>query len=103
MFSCASVKIFKCLILQQCDRYAPKAASFAGPPSLGAEDIPDPLYGNAGGPAELVRLRTTVQQIRAACRGLLRHLLDLDKRFVPVLKRSCTWEYTHAQQNPPWL
>ncbi|EIE21284.1 hypothetical protein COCSUDRAFT_48336 [Coccomyxa subellipsoidea C-169] len=61
-------------------RYAPKAASFAGPPSLGAEDIPDPLYGNAGGPAELVRLRTTVQQIRAACRGLLRHLLDLDKR-----------------------
>lgn len=62
------------------DRYAPKAVVFAEPPSLGAEDIPDPLYGNAGGPAELVRLRTTVQQIRAACRGLLQHLLDLDKR-----------------------
>lgn len=29
-------------------RYSPKASAFAGPPSLGAEDIPDPLYGNAG-------------------------------------------------------
>ncbi|CAL8466218.1 g5754 [Coccomyxa elongata] len=61
-------------------RYSPKAAAFAGPPLLGAEDIPDPLYGNAGGRGELLRLRTSVQQIRAACRGLLQHLLDLDRR-----------------------
>ncbi|BDA51113.1 probable low molecular weight phosphotyrosine protein phosphatase at N-terminal half [Coccomyxa sp. Obi] len=61
-------------------RYSPKAAAFAGPPSLGAEDIPDPLYGNTGGRAELLRLRTSVQQIRASCRGLLQHLLDLDRR-----------------------
>lgn len=75
------------------DRYAPKAVVFAGPPSLGAEDIPDPLYGNAGGPAELVRLRTTVQQIRAACRGLLQHLLDLDKRC--CAPASCAQTYLH--------
>lgn len=61
-------------------RFAPKAAAFAGPPSLGAEDIPDPFYGNTGGQTELMRLRKTVQQIRAASKGLLRHLLDLQKR-----------------------
>jgi hypothetical protein len=62
--------------------FSPTSAVFAGPPALEADDIPDPLYGNTGARTELLRLRNTVQQIRAACKGLLQHLLDLDKRLV---------------------
>ena len=58
---------------------------FPGHPSLGIEDIPDPLYANEdsleGAPSERARLRAAVDQIRAACAGLLRHLLDLCDRL----------------------
>ena len=51
---------------------------FPGPPSLGGEDIPDPLY--SGGGDEAARLREAIAAIRGACAGLLQHLLDLSDR-----------------------
>lgn len=62
-------------------RYAPKAAVFPGPPSLGAEDIPDPLYSGAdAGASEAQRLAQAIAQIEDACAGLLQHLTDLHAR-----------------------
>ena len=58
---------------------------FPGHPSLEKEDIPDPLYARECGDGvatERARLRVSVAQIRAACAGLLRHLLDLSDRRV---------------------
>ena len=65
-------------------RFAPDAAVFPGHPSLEKEDIPDPLYAREFGDCDLSereRLRAAVAQIRAACAGLLRHLLDLSDRW----------------------
>ena len=67
-------------------RYAPKATVFPGPPSLGAEDIPDPLYGGAdAGAGEAERLPQAIEQIEDACAGLLQHLIDLHDRCSSLL------------------
>ncbi|XP_024370148.1 uncharacterized protein [Physcomitrium patens] len=41
------------------------------------EDIDDPLYGNMGGPEELVLLRESYEDIRASCVGLMQTIMDI--------------------------
>lgn len=41
------------------------------------EDIDDPLYGNMGGPEELVLLRESYDDIRASCEGLMQTIMEI--------------------------
>ena len=58
----------------------PQTLAFPGAPSQGEQDIPDPFYDDNSGLSEAQRLRAVIRRMQTACRGLLRHLMDLQQR-----------------------
>ena len=63
-------------------RYMPQTPAFPGAPSQGEQDIPDPFYDDNSGLSEAQRLRGVIRRMQAACKGLARHLADLQHRWL---------------------